>query len=339
MSGSQDGGERLDSPFHQGEIEVQERAGVRQRIDAAGRRGIRGYMPDQHRTFFAQLPFVIVGSVDAAGQPWASILAGKPGFLSSPDPGRLVIDAWPMAADPLAANLEDGGRVGLLGIEPPTRRRNRLNGTVRLSHPTAGFEVVVSQSFGNCPQYIQARALRQDGFRSQRATSVILDHLGTAERAWITASDTFFIATSSGMQAAGAAQGVDVSHRGGRSGFVAVANDGELRVPDFKGNSFFNTIGNLVLVPRAGLLFVDFDTGDTLQLACEASVAWDGPEVAGFAGAERMLTFKVISAVRTVGALPLRWLPPVFSPVLERTGSWSEPRLTSTATSMDNPRG
>ena len=63
----------------------------------------------------------------------------------------------------------------------------------------------------------------------------------------------------------GAAYGADISHRGGRPGFVRVDGD-VLTIPDFRGNRYFNTLGNLIAEPRASLLFVDFETGDLLQL-------------------------------------------------------------------------
>ncbi|NTX31123.1 pyridoxamine 5'-phosphate oxidase, partial [Burkholderia pyrrocinia] len=69
-------GWELDAaPFHAGELAVQQRAGVTEAAGAAGRRGIRRFMPDQHRAFFAQLPFFVLGGVDAHGQPWATLRA------------------------------------------------------------------------------------------------------------------------------------------------------------------------------------------------------------------------------------------------------------------------
>lgn len=53
-------------------------------------------MPDQHRTFFAQLPFILIGALDSNRQPWATVLAGPAGFIRSPDPRTLVIDAHPI---------------------------------------------------------------------------------------------------------------------------------------------------------------------------------------------------------------------------------------------------
>jgi hypothetical protein len=103
---------------------------------------------------------------------------------------------------------------------------------------------------------------------------------------------------------------VDVSHRGGPAGFVQVAADGRLLVRDYVGNSFFNTLGNLQLEPRCGLLFVDFASGDRLQLAGRAELLWE-PERADAAPAtQRLLRIEVRQAVLVRGGLPLRWHTP-----------------------------
>lgn len=96
------------SPFHEGEQALQERLGVRAKIEATGRKIIRGQMPDQHRTFFEQLPFVVLGSRDASGQPWATLLDGVPGFVQSPTPASLSIAATFSPGDPAAAGVADG---------------------------------------------------------------------------------------------------------------------------------------------------------------------------------------------------------------------------------------
>jgi predicted pyridoxine 5'-phosphate oxidase superfamily flavin-nucleotide-binding protein len=151
-----DEGPNRPSPWHDGERAMQARAGVAERMARVSGRAIRDFMPDQHRDFFAQLPFIVVGSVDRDGWVWASLLAGRPGFATSPDPRSLTIAALPVSGDPLACALMLRAKLGLLGIELPTRRRNRLNGSV-VALDGASFTVAVEQSFGNCPQYIQAR--------------------------------------------------------------------------------------------------------------------------------------------------------------------------------------
>lgn len=312
--------------FHEGERAVQERLGVRSRIEELGRRVIRDVMLDQHREFFALLPFIVVGALDASRRPWASVLAGPPGFMHSPDPKHLVIDARPASFDPLAGALDAGDPVGLLGIQPHTRRRNRMNGTVRHS-ASAMFEVTVSQSFGNCPKYIQAREPVFVG-TGPAAPVTTGDRLDAAGQALVRVADTFFIATAhpEAKRSSAASQGVDVSHRGGKPGFVKVEDDGSrLTVPDFVGNYLFQTIGNLELNPRAGLLFIDFATGDLLYVAVRGSIIWDGPEVGAFQGAQRVLRFEVDSWRFVEGGLPLRWTGGELSPFLEPTGDWSGP--------------
>jgi predicted pyridoxine 5'-phosphate oxidase superfamily flavin-nucleotide-binding protein len=314
--------------FHVGERAVQARVSpaVRARMAEIGPRVIRDFMPDQPREFFEQLPFVVAGTVDAGGQPWASILAQPPGFIHSPDAHHLLLRAQPLPGDPLQGTLVDGAAMGLLGIEPHTRRRNRMNGIVRGVNDS-GFAVELSQSFGNCPKYIQAREpVYVD--RPAPADGPVLHEsarLDDAARRMIEQADTLFIATAyaGDGEDAGRAGGADVSHRGGKPGFVRVEADGTLTVPDFVGNYFFNTLGNLVVNPRAGLLFVDFDNGDLLYVAVTAEIIWDGPEVDAFAGAQRLMRFKVQSMRLVESSLPLRWGEAELSPASEATGAWA----------------
>jgi hypothetical protein len=137
-------------------------------------------------------------------------------------------------------------------------------------------------------------------------------------------ADTLFIASAHPRALAGGApeHGIDVSHRGGKPGFVRVDGARVLTIPDFTGNSFFNTLGNLTLEPRCGLLFIDYDSGDTLQVAARATIVTEGAELASFRGALRLVRFEVTSALRAEAALPITWGPAELSPVLENTGTW-----------------
>lgn len=297
---------RAESPFHIGELAIQARLGTQDRMDKQGRGAIRDYLPDQHQQFFAQLSYLIVGTVDGSGSPWASILVGEPGFLSSPDQRSLRVNAKPLFGDPLATTLADGVDIGLLGIELHTRRRNRLNGTVA-AMDADGFTVQVGQSFGNCPQYIQARTVELDDFDPLVPKPILaIATLGDRDREMIATADTFFIATAYQDLSAGSTRGVDVSHRGGKSGFVRIGDAQTLTVPDFSGNGHFNTFGNLELNPHAGLLFVDFEQGNLLYLMGTAEVIWQGAEISAYEGAERLLRFHLSTGYRVEGSLPLR---------------------------------
>ncbi len=321
---------RLRDPYHEGEQALQRRVGWRERLAEVGTRAVRDHMPEQHRELFGKLPFVLLGSIDSAGQPHASVLMGAPGFMRTPDAQTLAIDALPDAADPLHAALRSGASIGVLGIEPHTRRRNRMNGVVRALR-ARGFELQVRQSFGNCPKYIQARHARWIESDSTRVMPVAVQHmaqLDLAATSLVRGADTFFIASAvpPAQIEASAAHGVDVSHRGGKPGFVRVQRGADgvdvLTVPDFAGNNMFNTLGNLALHPRAGLLFIDFARGDRLHITGEARVLWDGAELAAFAGALRLVQFRVREVLRISGAPRLAWSEPLPSPLLTATGQW-----------------
>ena len=111
------------------------------------------------------------------------------------------------------------------------------------------------------------------------------------------------------MRTEEATGGVDVSHRGGPRGFVRVEGH-VVTIPDYKGNRYFNTLGNLVSQPRAALLFVDFATGDVLHVQGTTEVQWDGPEVRALQGAERLWRMRVERGWHRPAALPLRWTGP-----------------------------
>ncbi|ELR97375.1 pyridoxamine 5'-phosphate oxidase family protein [Gloeocapsa sp. PCC 73106] len=293
-----------ESPFHAGELAIQARVGVQDKIDKQGRRVIREFLPDQHREFFAQLPYVIVGTVDAFGFPWASIMVGEPGFIWSPDDRTLRVDTKPLFGDPLGANLAEGIDIGFLGIELHTRRRNRVNGVVT-KIDEKGFEVQIKQSFGNCPQYIQARTATMKEFNPTAVKPLYpIETLGEIERGLITLSDTFFIATAYQDKSAEAASGVDVSHRGGKPGFVQIESNRILNIPDFPGNNHFNTFGNLELNPRGGLLFPDFTRGNLLYLTGKAEVIWSETE--------RLLRFYLEYGYRVDQSFPWSWSEPEF---------------------------
>jgi len=309
--------------WHAGEKQLQAQLGVADKMESVGQRVIRDFMPEQHRDFYGQLPFIVVGSVDPSGDAWATFLEGHPGFLASPAPTQLDMHAHPAPEDPAAAGMAAGAPVGLLGIEMHTRRRNRMNGV--LAPLADGWRVQVDQSFGNCPRYIQ---LRDYSFAREPAEA----HTGRAETlctldapalALIAGADAFFVATYADQE--GRRQ-VDVSHRGGKPGFVRVDEEGVLTVPDFNGNLFFSTLGNIVLNGRAGLLFVDYASGDVLQMTGQAEVVLDSPEIAAFEGAERLWTFRPQRIVRRRAALALRWAfqEQAFSPYALMTGDWQQ---------------
>ena len=313
------------SLFHRGEQAIQARLGVRDKMEVLGRRVIRDSMPQQHQEFFAQLPLLMVGTVDACGRPWASVLAGNPGFVRAIDPRTLEVTARPIYGDPLGKALLDGADIAVLGLEFETRRRNRANGKIARARGGV-FEIRLMQSFGNCPKYIQARGyqLTDDiaNIGDKRAVNRGNALTGDAA-ALIGRSDTLFIASQFSENSGEWSHGVDVSHRGGRPGFVIVAHESLLLFPDYPGNCLFNTLGNIEVNPRCGLLFIDFDTGDCLQLTGEAAILWEPEHVCRFPGAERVVSFQVEDVIHIEAALPLTWRFQGYSPSSTRSKQWT----------------
>lgn len=314
------------SPFHRSEHELQSRLGVRERVEDLGQRFIRDYMPDEHRAFYAQLPYVLIGSIDQSGRPWASILVGHPGFISSPGPDRLKIETPLIFGDPLNDNLSPDLQIGLLGIEYHSRRRNRLTGKLVAIHER-GVEIKIDQTFGNCPQYIQARKfsilpeIEQIG--APRPIE-IMERLNDPARQIVAKSDNFYIATHYSEDPKNASHGTDISHRGGRPGFVKIEEDNTIVFPDFSGNNHFNTLGNIRANPVAGLLFIDFNSGDLLYLTGRAKIIWDGELLRTFDGAERLVRIALDQARLIKAAMPIRWDFVDNSPSLEKTGTWQQ---------------
>jgi len=315
------------SPFHQGEQILQTKAGVREQTEAIGKRIIRPYMPDQHREFYTQLPFLIVGSVDDEGRPWASILPANKGAISSPSSQSLHIRSKVIPGDPLkCAYHRKNAAIGLLGIELHTRRRNRVNGFINPLND-GGIEFKGGQSFGNCPQYIQHRHFKYirdadaQGGDYEKTTFAILDQY---TRNFIENADSFYVASAVKATSQISREGVDVSHRGGRPGFIKIVGN-NLTIPDYPGNNLFNTLGNFLLNPKAGLLFTDFSTGEIMVLTGTVELDWEKSEALNhFQGAQRSWTFKLEQGIRIKDALPFRAALGEYSPNTLMTGTWAE---------------
>ena len=311
--------------WHAGEIAMQSSVGAVGRMAEVGKRAIRDHLIDQHRQFFPLLPFVVLGAVDRAGNAWATLRGGRPGFMRAATPHRLSIQVAGDPGDPADAGMENGDGVGLLGIDLFTRRRNRLNGAVSRDGGK-GFDLVVEQSYGNCPQYIQMREFSfvRDPARPSTEPTIPQEAADDRVHALIQSADTLFVASYVDDET-GHRQ-VDVSHRGGNPGFVRIGPDGVITIPDFAGNRFFNTLGNFLVNPRGGLAFPDWETGDLLQLTGDVEVIFDSPEIKDFQGAERFWRLRPRQILYRPNALPLRWAtsPEGQSPNSLLTGSWAE---------------
>jgi uncharacterized protein len=293
--------------YHPGELSVQERAGVREMAARIGR-SIGSAIPPAAWNFLRSQPLVVVGNVDASQRVWASLLTGAPGFLQAVDQHTVRINARPAAGDPLVDSLATNSQVGLIAIEFATRRRMRLNGKAEVGKDGA-ITVRAQQVYSNCPKYIQARRWR--GRPPESDSTPVVQRQSTLaqdQQQWIREADTFFIASHHPEG------GADASHRGGPPGFVRVLNSHQLVWPDYFGNTMFQTLGNIAVNPQAGLLFIDFKTGRTLQLTGRARIVWDQERTVESVGAERLVEFDINEVIEITVAHPLEWRFLDYSP-------------------------
>lgn len=276
---------------------------MRELADHVGRSIGQGIRPVA-AAFLEIQPLLVIGGADPAGAVWASPLTGDPGFVRATGPRQISVTGAPRADDPLAPALaREGTPVGTIALDPRTRRRMRLNGR---SRPTPrGLAIEADQVFSNCPKYLQKRELHEGRRPEGPGVPRHGTRLTEGQREFVAAADTFFIATVH-------AHGADASHRGGNPGFVRVPSPATLEWDDFPGNSMFLTLGNLADDPRAGLLFLDWTTGTSLQLTGAARTSYDG--------ASRTVRFTVTGTLETPFASRWRWSGPEFSPANPRNG-------------------
>jgi predicted pyridoxine 5'-phosphate oxidase superfamily flavin-nucleotide-binding protein len=259
--------------YHEGERIVQQMAGEAAIADRNGA-VVAGTILNGAQPFLRKLSMAVLASVDAMGMPCATVLYGESGFIQADSATSLRI-ALPLdrrdLTDPLWTNLAGNVALGMLFIELGSRRRYRINGALRHIDET-GMAVQVRQAYPNCPKYIQRRHLRALDGETMPARLDEGRALAGAVRSIVTAADTVFVASNH------ARTGADASHRGGNPGFVQVVHDRLLRMPDYPGNSIFNTFGNLIIDSRVGLCVPDFDGQRMLQISGRARILFDQPD-------------------------------------------------------------
>lgn len=311
---------KLPPVFHEGEVTLHKSVGADKRLSELGKHMIRHHMPDQHREFFTQLPWVHVSAVDSQGHPWAVVRTGDAGFIDSPDDKTLSIRSEPLPGEPAGLQLSVGSKISIVGLEPSSLRRNRLNATISNTEKNK-LTVTVDQSYGNCPKYIQKRSTQ---FTAARAEVAVSTHqtLDQTDIAILKRADTLFIASRAEHLTDDPRCGVDINHRGGLPGFITTTDISTILIPDYKGNNFFNTLGNILLEPRVGIQVIDFTTATLLNLQGHAELLTvDGsgllPPDTG-----RRLKISITNITRSAGAFPYQLSEPEFSPYLP--SSWSQ---------------
>ena len=260
----------METIFHQGELTVQAKAGEAGIANNVKRiiknKIIKGAIP-----FLENQSFVIISSLDANKKVWNSLLLGYSGWIDASTEGQLIFSLEKIISpksDIFFQNIQANEQVGLLFIELGSRKRYRVNGRIKQNEEQ--LVLTIQEAYPNCPKYIQRRVLTPP---NKETTPIPTRSKGTTltpqQRTLIKSADTFFVGSQS------KAGFLDTSHRGGPIGFIDILVDGTFKIPDYKGNSLFNTLGNFMENPSAGLIFIDFEKGNTLQITGQATLLFD----------------------------------------------------------------
>ncbi|KAG6875608.1 hypothetical protein C0992_003112 [Termitomyces sp. T32_za158] len=247
-------------------------------------------LPEEHAVFYTtRLPFLPIVTLDKSGRPWGSILAGtdgKPGFVrnSRSRHSTMYITAKLWSGEPLLGNAETYKEdcpilVAGIGVEYPTRRRNKFAGKITKLRKTGDeihLELLVNEALGNCPKYITSREFvpkpnTSPVIISQNVDLKSNDRLPAEALSLILESDTVFLGTTYAAPADDASlfpSHLGMNQRGGRKGFIRILpSDGRtVVIPDFSGNRFMTSLGNIEATPLASLTFISFSDGSILYL-------------------------------------------------------------------------
>ncbi|VAW67545.1 hypothetical protein MNBD_GAMMA09-2264 [hydrothermal vent metagenome] len=283
------------SPYHSGEIQVQRKLGTSEMAKKSARMITPG-IPPGAISFIEKQPMAIIGSLDLNGRVWTSVLLGLPGFIQVTGESTIELHVNSLCLnkdDPLWQNIKHHPYIGMIIIETGSRRRLRINGRLNETDHNKiepnklepnktnnnateyRYQVLIDQAFPNCAKYIQKRHIKKAALFQNKKHSADKtgEQLQTQQLQLISAADTFFV-SSIYTDNSGTDKTLDTSHRGGTPGFIEILNSRQLRIPDYPGNNLFNTLGNFLTNPRAGLVFIDFENKKLLQLSGQAKIIW-----------------------------------------------------------------
>ncbi|CAG8951235.1 hypothetical protein HYFRA_00007982 [Hymenoscyphus fraxineus] len=298
-------------PFHDGEKTMHKLLQIPMRDNPT-----QPFLTPYAANTLTRSPILALGALDSKGRHWTSLWGGEAGFSRPVAQGvigmkTIINQSYDPVAEILLEGRHDGevvkaegaGKmVGMLAIDLETRSRVKLYGRM-VAGALQGTEegighvqlvVKIEQSLGNCPKYLNKKHILPSIPQPKLVTSEL--PLPQAALDLVSKSDLFFI-SSSNQEA-----DMDTNHRGGPAGFVRILQTEKgtsLVYPEYSGNRLYQTLGNLITTPQAGLVFPDFETGDVLYVTGNTEI------LAGKSAAELIshtnLAVKVnIEAVRFV---------------------------------------
>lgn len=298
--------------FHKGELEIQQKYNI-SHDPALAERLLKDHIINRLIPFIEHQSTAIVSTTDDDGNLWASMLVGNEGFITVNTPQQIDLHLDRLKStrqDIVFKNLGHKSNIGVLFIDTATRSRYRVNGQATLSSDK--ITITITEAYPNCPKYIQQRVpVFSENALDPEIEGSKGEVLNDFHRQWINNADTFFLGSMN------EAADMDASHRGGAPGFIELLEDDTLKIPDYIGNDLFNTLGNFIQVPKAGLLFIDFEKGHALQLTGETELVFDQEEttdVQKTMGTGRYWLFKTRHWIQTEFHNNIDWKLVSFSP-------------------------
>jgi ferredoxin-NADP reductase len=197
-----------------------------------------------------------------------------------------------------------------------------------LDGETLTLSLRANEHMGNCPKYITVRDLRPTA-RTPRTTALGVT-LSSPARDVLQRASTAFIATRH-SDSDPRESDMGLNHRGGARGFLRYFEDehgAQLVLPDYSGNRFYQSLGNVETDPVMGIAVPDFETGALLQVTGRARNLFDEDASRIMPGATLVTRITIDEAFLTSGALDLELaggeeLSP-YNPRLRRLASESE---------------
>jgi ferredoxin-NADP reductase/predicted pyridoxine 5'-phosphate oxidase superfamily flavin-nucleotide-binding protein len=313
--------------MHSGELFLHQALGVPPELSARMPTWPDTAMDADRQLFFTNLPYLGLGTLDAAGRPWATCFVGtiecepnrmrlRPRFASDADP---VLAALATVADRQVRPWAG------VGVDFSNRRRNKVEGVAAVAAGNNTLDLVVQATMGNCPKYIQLRTLVP-----HTPTPVVERARGALTpdaKALVHRCDTLFITSVHK-----ATLSMDTNHRGGPAGFCRVTESGaQIVLPDFSGNRIFSSLGNIVSDGVAGLAFLDFVSGDMLHVTGSAKILLGAESQAVMPRANVIVVVDVDEFVLVRGGFPLRQVGPVgkspYNPLVRKLRSEADDAL------------
>jgi len=261
----------MNTIYNKGELAIQKKYGETN-IANRVQRVVKNEIVPGAIAFVENQAMVIVSSADSDGNLWTSLLIGDYGLASVTNQNTISFNLKKIHSpknDIFFNNINnESSKIGSIFIELGSRRRFRINGKVNKT--SSKINLQIEEAYPNCPKYIQRRILiipeKQEILNPEISSGT---QLSIQQQQWIINTDTLFVGSQSHEKK------MDASHRGGNYGFIDILENGNLKIPDYVGNSMYNTLGNIFENPNVGLLFIDFKQGNTLQLTGKASLLFD----------------------------------------------------------------